>query len=310
MGWADLLSTKEGISVPWTGGRHIQATGRTFKIKGRLPREFGWHLFSINGGRVATYAGDTLVDFDLISKYPRITGYLIGNRLIPDNFSRVPEDASNIIPHSIEVFLVDQSLEKFTRASVINYEQDKHVFVQQEFPLGPEVSVLEAYEDSLDSLQSIPNVIPALDLAFRFESRQRELAEQRALELQRQREEEERQRALTERRDALRQQVGSPEGRRELAQVDFPAAARAALAVTGAELISERQAHSAGERIVRFRFMRQRFECICNATTLRITDSGICLSGLSNDQMFTLESLPAVISEAIDRGLLHVYRHG
>jgi hypothetical protein len=99
-------------------------------------------------------------------------------------------------------------------------------------------------------VQGIPNVIPALDLAFRFESRQRELAEQRALELQRQREEEERQRILAERREAIRRQIGSAAGRREMAQIDFDSAARAALAVSGAELITVREAPNQDEKIV------------------------------------------------------------
>lgn len=41
--------------------------------------------------------------------------------------------------------------------------------------------------------------------------------------------------------------------------------------------------------------------------TLHIIDSGICLTG--NDFLFTLESLPPTIGEAIDEGVLHVFRH-
>jgi hypothetical protein len=46
---------------------------------------------------------------------------------------------------------------------------------------------------------------------------------------------------------------------------------------------------------------------------LRIVDSGICLidhdTGERGDTLFTLESLPAVIKEAIDDGKLVIFRH-
>jgi hypothetical protein len=100
--------------------------------------------------------------------------------------------------------------------------------------------------------------------------------------------------------------------RRELARRDFEAAARAALAVTGAELLEERPGFQRGEHVVRFRFRRQRFECVCDEA-LRIVDSGICLvdhaTGERGDTRFTLESLPAVIGQAMDEGRLVRFRH-
>ena len=68
-----------------------------------------------------------------------------------------------------------------------------------------------------------------------------------------------------------------------------------------------------------FRFGTRRFECTCHATTLQIIDSGICLrahddrdgfaAGTRGDDLFTLESLPAVIAEAERDDKLVVYRH-
>ena len=73
--------------------------------------------------------------------------------------------------------------------------------------------------------------------------------------------------------------------------------------------------------IVRFMVNRRRFECVCDASTMRIIDSGICLvnetgydvhgvgPGQSGNAMFTLESLPSVIREADQTGHLVVFRH-
>jgi hypothetical protein len=72
--------------------------------------------------------------------------------------------------------------------------------------------------------------------------------------------------------------------------------------------------------IVNFRHQHQRFECVCDARTLRIIDAGICLVGhndyddedddtIRGDTFFTLESLPSVITEAINTGVLHITRH-
>jgi hypothetical protein len=65
--------------------------------------------------------------------------------------------------------------------------------------------------------------------------------------------------------------------------------------------------------IVRFAIDNSRFECVCNAQTLRVIDAGICLTdedtGERGDNRFTLESLPSVILEAQREGVLVVFRH-
>jgi hypothetical protein len=57
---------------------------------------------------------------------------------------------------------------------------------------------------------------------------------------------------------------------------------------------------------VRFRFMHERFSAVIDERTLHVYDAGICLAGA--DEQLTLESLPAVIREAIDNDLLVVTR--
>jgi len=107
--------------------------------------------------------------------------------------------------------------------------------------------------------------------------------------------------------------MGTGLGRRELAKVDFNAAAKAALAVGGAELLDVRESFNRNEMVVQYLFANRRLECTCNRSTLQIVDSGICLtghrSGIKHDSKFTLESLPSVVREAIDGHKLVVYRH-
>lgn len=100
--------------------------------------------------------------------------------------------------------------------------------------------------------------------------------------------------------------------RKTLAIVDFEQAARAALAITGAVYLDHRNSPRRNEKVVRFRFMNRRFECVCDQN-MRIIDAGICLTshdtGEKGDDRFSLESLPSVIREAIEDDVLVVFRH-
>ncbi len=121
-------------------------------------------------------------------------------------------------------------------------------------------------------------------------------------------------RQLAERRQGIMRQLGDAAGRRAMAALDFPTAAKAALAVGGAEYLDSRPNRlQRGEHVVRYRIAGRRLECVCD-DRLRITDAGICLqdheTNEKGDRYFTLESLPAVVLEAIDGDKLVVWRHG
>ena len=57
-----------------------------------------------------------------------------------------------------------------------------------------------------------------------------------------------------------------------------------------------------------FRFQDQRFISLVDANTMQVIDSGICLGHPPRDELLTLDSLPAVIQEAIDTGALVILR--
>lgn len=310
MGWRDLLQAQdERVTAPWVGGRSLQANDRTWTIEGRLPQEFGWYTFKLSG-RKARVDRPSDPSHEVL-KHP-VKGYLVGDRLVSDEVRIVPSIAQ-VAEASETVHLIEPGLDRFVRVAAGRpFEDGPLVYVGQEYPLGPEDGVLQAFLDGLLSVSHVAGVAPALDAAFRIEVWRRQEAERRRLEEERRRREEEERRAREERRRQIVERLGDGEGRREMALVDFAEAARAALAVGGAQYLDHRQSVRRGEMVVRFRMNGRRFECVCSMN-LRIIDSGICLvdhaTGERGDDRFTLESLPAVIRLAEQEGKLVVFRH-
>jgi hypothetical protein len=319
MGWRDHLQAAGGdVSVlPWTGGRRLLSELGYHQIEGRLPQEHGWGRFKITG-RTARWVEAADPEQDKLSRVVR--GYLVGDRVVPDG-AGVDPDPKKILEFSEAVHLLEPGLDRFARVAAGRVREDGPlVYVGQEMPLGPEDEVVRAYQDRAASVHSVQGVTPALDAAFRMETWQRAEAERRRAELERRLAEEEARLAEEEarlaeeeRRAALVRQLGDAQGRRAMAAVDFQQAARAALAVGGAEYLDHRPGRVRTEMVVTFRFDGRRFECVCDARTLRIVDAGICLvdhrTNVRGDDRFTLESLPGVIREAQAQRVLHVFRH-
>lgn len=315
MDWKDLLSSgPEEVTLPWAGGRRLTDGKRSWKIRGKLPREHGWYIFTIDGGRTATIGkiDEYGPDEELFTRNrcPILTGYLAGSRFIADN-ARVDPDPENLIDQTEQAYLIEPGLDRFTRAVVLRLD-DRLYYLRQEFPQGPEFEVQAAYQDRLESVDHVKGVTPALDLCFRWESQQRLKAEEWEREMERLRLEE---LAKAEAEERLRQAMkdaGTAAGRRELAKRDFKLAAKTALAVSGAELLDVLPGAHATEMRVQYRVQGRRLECVCHRDTLRIIDAGVCLDnhrGTKGDTRFTLESLPSVIQEAIRDRKLVVWRH-
>jgi hypothetical protein len=311
MSWRDLLPKPDETKVlPWLGGRSLRSGERVWEIKGRLPRESGWYEWNI-GGRTASFSKNAGPQEESLCAIAR--GYLIGDRLVIDGTNVNPEP-SKIAEQSEPVQLIEPGLDRFARIVAGRICDDGElVFIRQDFPLGPEEAVLAAYRRQAASVQDVKDVTPALDAAFRMESWQRAEAARIRAELERERAAEEARRAQEERRAQLAQALGTGVGRRQMALVDFAEAARASLAAGGAVYVDHRIAPQRGEMIVTYRVDRRNLECVCDQATLRIIDSGICLTGhatgIKYDDRLTLESLPGVIRQAVREGRLVVYRH-
>jgi hypothetical protein len=309
VGWRDLLTKgDEKVTLPWLGGTELRASSRYWTLTGRRPKEHGWYSFKIEGRNVQ-FDGKAEAQPDLLIESVR--GYLVGDRIVADD-ARCEPDPKRIVEFSEPVHLLEEGLDRFARVRAGRiYKDGPLVYQGPEFPLGPEDEVLQAFLDQKTSVSIIKGVSPALDAAFRMEVWQRIEAERRRVELERIRREEEEKRQKEERRQALVKKLGDGEGRREMAKVDFNAAARAALTVAGAEFLDAKSVRR-GEWAVKYRLDGARYECICDER-LGIIDSGICLvdhdTGEKGDTYFTLESLPAVLRQANRERRLVVYRH-
>jgi hypothetical protein len=311
MGWRDLLQpADERIVLPWVGGRSLRTYERAFVIEGALPAEHGWHTFKLRS-RKAQWNGEAEPESEILRDLT--SGYLVGDRLVPEHVS-VGDDLGLLARACEPVHMIEPGLDRFARVVAGRaWIGGPRIFQGLAFPLGPEDEVLGAFLDGAADVDHIPGVAPALDAAFRIERWRQEQAARRRAEAEAQRRREEEARALEERRQHLRDTLGDAGARRRLAVRDFDEAARAALAVGGAELGDTRPAHGKNEMVVRFRHLGRRFECICDKHTLRIIDAGVCLVDHHNnergDDRFTLESLPAVIAQAEREGVLVVFRH-
>lgn len=325
MSWRDLLppDEQETIQAPWLGGRQLRVGPCVWKIDHSLPDEEGWYKFAL-AGRKASIVEPGIPDEP---PFKLEYGYLVGDRFVSQE-ARIDPDPRQIAKCSERIHLVEEGLDRFTRVSCGRmFENGPLIYWGQEFPLGPEPEVLDAFLDEKESVADVRDVTPALDASFRLEVFQRAEAARRRAEAARRRAEEEARREQEERRRDIQRRLGDGGGRRAMAQLDFAEAARAALAVGGATFLDHRRSANAHEMIVRFRLGHpehapgagdRRFECTCDERTLQVIDSGICLTaeydsdewdrGTRGDRFFTLESLPSVIREAIRNGVLVVYR--
>jgi hypothetical protein len=298
MSWQDLLqSAEDTIVLPWCGESKITDGRRYWKVS-RRPPEFGWYEFTI-AGRNVSYKNPANLDDSIFVETK--SGYLIGDRLIKDDvvaFSN-PKDI-----RGESVFLIESGLDKFSRVKVgrVN-ESSPWIFLCIDFGFGCEPEVLSAYLDR-QSIKDIKGVPSSLAAVFNIENWLRDEADRL------QREIEAREAAERAREAALRA-MGTSAGRRDLARYDFRQAATSALAVSGAEYIDHRMDHY-NNYIVRYRLRNRRFESVVTQN-LSVLEAGICLTdeetGDKGDTFFTLESLPFVIMEAIDTGVLVVFRH-
>lgn len=299
MGWKDLLQKEdERVTAPWLGGRSLRLRSRHWKITGTLPVEHGWYVWHLQG-RKAELVGDAELDEDGASQL----GYLVGDLFVSDGEGGEVKDPKELMGRFERVRLLEP-LDHFERVSVRRFWDDGPlIFAGQGFPLGPESDVLSAFLDRKASVDNIPEVAPALDLCFRMKVWHREWIEVK-------REEERLRREKEDRIKRIRERLGDGALRREVAKEDFEAAARAALAVGGAEYIEHRKMPRKDEYAVRYRLDGERYECICDVT-LHIIDAGICLDdhrGTKGDTFFTLESMPVVCRAAMAEGAA-IWRH-
>ena len=293
--WRELLGAQT-VNAVWVGGSLLFYGDpiygdRTWRIGPPLPEEHGWYMWRAEGRvvtKIGPASGDTPPPYA-----PPVRGYLCGGRI-------AREGQKTLEP----VMLVPAGLLPFARVVAARYWADGPlVFLREELPLGPEDDLRCAFEDRL-GVETVKGVTPELEAVFRQLVKIRDDAEARQARAEVASRAAEARLLEERRRAAIEAFVGTGAGRRRVALSDFEAAARAALRVGGAELLG---VQPQGDRfVVRYRTAARRFECVADAS-LNVLDAGICLDG--DDELCTLETLPMVVRQAIQLGVLHVYRY-
>ena len=182
MSWKDLLGKQEEKNLLWLGGTTLVSGVRRWELEGSLPLEHGWNRFLCKTNRKASFLAPGEADPDFGTDLPTLSGYLIGDRLIPDSAPFV-EQPQNIFSVARRVYLLESNFPRFSRISVWEW-QGKFVFRQEEFPLGPESLVQEAFQQRNGLLSGVPGVTPALQLAFRWEYWRRDQRTQQQMRTQ------------------------------------------------------------------------------------------------------------------------------
>ncbi|MEW6430128.1 MAG: hypothetical protein AB1730_01360 [Myxococcota bacterium] len=332
-----FLGKQEALVLPWLGGAFVEAGGRRLRLTKRPPAP-GWYRFEVKG-RDAT-AGEAVEAPDLSSR-PRLRGWLWRERLVVDGARAEPvallpeEEAPLFSPatarrwHSGE--LLFEGLEFESEAEGAAREAlatGAGLAGAKGVPAGLRAAFGYALLDAASRRSGIRFVASevrarvaevaqggaaAADEALKALEAERELARREWIDLERRRLEALVREEVAAEREARRLELERREA--ELARVLQQRRGRggpvdqaeAALAQAGAVLETARRLNAEQLEVV-FRFMGERFVSIVRADTLQVIDSGICLGHPPRDELITLDSLPSVIKEAIDEGVLVILR--
>jgi hypothetical protein len=311
-----FLGKADVVLAPFLGGASIDAPGRRLKLA-QAPEQAGWYRFELKG-RVAHVQGPA--EAPPLDELPRVRGFLWRERLVGDGARAEPL-----------CLLPDEEPPRFSPVTARRWHGGALLFEGLEFESEAEGAVREALGEgrSLAGLKAIPAPLRAAYGFALLEQVGRRLAvpfaaaEVRAqvgtvadggvpaaegvlralvaerLETEREMRELRARLAAAQLRAEVQaardEQVRQRQARRETAEDR----AFAALEKAGARFESSR--HVRGDQLeVVFGFMGERFISLVDADTLQVIDSGICLGHPPRDDLVTLESLPAVIKEAID----------
>ena len=309
------LGAAQELVLPYLGGLRVDAPDRSLRLEAELTP--GWWKFSVSGRR-ATPKDTT--DAPDLSQLPRVRGFLLGARLVGERGSA---ERVHLTPQ--------EQPQRFAPASARRWHGGALIFDGLEFESGIEEDVRRALEDSR-TLAELKGVPAPLRSAFAYA-----LAEQAGRRLQLPAhpielrphvgtiadggvaEAERVLRQLDAERRAYRLMLASRPVQSAMRDVNVPEIVRRPRRFASIEDRVEAALHDAGARLRRTRtlngdqievtwdFMGETFISIVQEESLQVVDSGVCLAGA--DSLVTLESLPGVIREAIDRGRLVITRH-
>jgi hypothetical protein len=325
MDYRKFLGQSEEQVLPYFGGPFVDAPDRRLRVAEPFEPP-GWYRFKVEG-RSAARVGPA--DAPELTACPKVRGWFHRGHLVRDG----------AVAETLWLLPAEEPA-RFNKVAARRWRTGELLFEEVEFESEVEGLVREALAagGSLSAVKGVPAPLRAAFAYALLEEASRRLhlrfspaevrqavvkiaeggpaaaeAELRRLEAERvlaRRELDElrrRQQEAAARGEIERErEARRAEARERIAEPEEHA--RAALEAAGARLESARLLGRHQLEVV-FRFMDERFISIVELGTLQVIDSGICLGHPPSDRLVTLESLPAVIKEAIDTGALVILRH-
>lgn len=324
-----FLAKTEQLTLPWVGGRELLAHDRSLRLVGRPPARPGWYTFEVKG-REGTIVGPA--EAPSLAAVPKVRGWLKSDRLFVDGgrveqLSLLPEEeppafspvvARRWAPSVLlfEAFEFESEAEGACREALGTNSAMQSKAVPAPLRAAYGMALLERVGRELSIRVSLSEVrlklatvasggADAAATVLRALEAERERGRRALAEFERQRQSAEARELAQAVREQATRDLQQARAERRNATPHHDDRAAAALSVTGARLESLRRLSPTRLEVV-FHFQGERFISIVDADTLQVIDSGICLSG--EDDLVTLESLPGVIAEAMDNGVLVITR--
>lgn len=333
MDYRKFLGREEELVLPYFGGTFVDAKDRRLRVSTAFEPK-GWYAFTVKG-RQATPKGPT--EAPPLEQLPAVRGHFLSGRLVRDGGHA---EALELMPA--------EEPPRFAPLKARRWHSGELLFSELEFEGEVENAVREALAEDRP-LSAVKGAGATLRAAYAYAvleacSRRSGVrfvpeevrpglasvanggvaeAERLLQALHAEREQARREMAELERRRAAAQAAREVREAREkrieedarLQRENVHAwrervndRADAALHAAGARLEQSRHLENGSLEVI-FRFMGERFISVVHPATLRVIDSGICLGHPPRDDLVTLESLCAVIKEAIDTGRLVFLRH-
>lgn len=305
MDYRKFLGKKTTMVLPYLGGLSVHAPDRRLRVQERVA--VGWWAFEIEGRKATATEPSDPPELD---RLPAVRGHLVDDWLFTGG-----ETATRI--H----IMPEEQPEALCPAVGRRWAGGDVVFDSIGFDDEPEMAARGALlEDG--SIAGLKGAVPSLRAAFGY-ARLARKARDRGLNVS-VRESLGRVHAIADdtlSADALLDEIEARVFEVNPQSTHREHANRPTWTIPGPEQTEERAAsvlEGAGAQLlhgrylgdrefeVTFRYMDQQFIAVVDWETLHVFDSGICLSG--HDEDLGLDSLPSVIAEAVEGGLLHITR--
>lgn len=319
-----FLARSEEQVLPYFGGAFVEAVDRRLRLAAPFEPP-GWYRFHISGRNVTRIAPAEPPD---VTALPKVRGWFLAGRLIGDRASAEPL-----------WLLPSEEPARFAKVSARRWRTGELLFEEVEFESEVEAEVRTALNEG-GTLAAVKGVPAPLRAAFAYalleaaagrtgirfaaaevRSQVAAVAERGPTEAEAALRRLEAERELARREwTALRQRQEEAATRLELQRerearreglrarnLDSTERAREAVEAAGGRFEQLRELGDDRLEVI-FRFMDQSFIAVVERGTLQVLDSGICLGHPPSDRLLTLESLPAVIKEAIDTDALVILR--